>query len=144
MMARRRKALPPSLVGAVRSRIGDPSDEMLAAVALADLVEMDKSRSPAGHVMKRRSCVEKVAYGARSARRAARQLRQGQGEEVHAYPCMFCAGWHVGHGIDIPVDARGVDAPVTPDPVGPPCPPAIEAWPGERPWGRRTVSVSAA
>ena len=44
---------------------------------------------------KQRSCVGKMRYGERRARRAARILRD-RGDPTHAYACEHCGRWHVG------------------------------------------------
>jgi hypothetical protein len=47
-------------------------------------------------------CTQKVRYDTRIAARMALNARLGdREEEMGAYPCKFCQGWHVGH---TPVD----------------------------------------
>jgi hypothetical protein len=48
---------------------------------------------------RRRSCVWKIGYpNGQAAKRAARRivLRKG-GDRLHAYRCLFCMSWHLGH-----------------------------------------------
>lgn len=45
---------------------------------------------------KDRACVDKMSYGEKAARRAAKILRS-KGEDVHHYACPFGSHFHVGH-----------------------------------------------
>jgi hypothetical protein len=65
--------------------------EDLAEVAAADRAVLEPRGS------RTRSCGKKKIYGQRSALRAARRLRENQGEDVHAYKCLHCGNHHVGH-----------------------------------------------
>jgi hypothetical protein len=51
--------------------------------------------------LRRRSCIRKHRYptGAVAARAAAaiQARRPATPAPLHAYPCRFCAGWHIGH-----------------------------------------------
>lgn len=127
----RHHALPDTLTGAVRSRIGNVTHEMLRAVADADLVDMDRTRTGNDDASRIRGCVKKVTYGRRAAHRAARIVRASDGGDARAYPCEHCARWHVGHGTDIPVRLRGTEAPDLPQPKGPPSPPVIDTVPAK-------------
>ena len=58
-----------------------------------------KHTHPASRPSKRRSCEGKRRYGRGEAQATARVLRSQQGDEVYAYPCLYCRRqWHVGHG----------------------------------------------
>lgn len=58
-----------------------------------------KHTHPASRPSKRRSCDNKQRYGRTRAEQTARRLRSEQGDDVYAYPCLYCRRqWHVGHG----------------------------------------------
>lgn len=82
--------LPRELAGCtlVNRRVDDGA---IAAVAAADRARL----APRGG--RRRMCLAKKAYGQRAALRAARVLRDRQGEDVRAYLCPCCDRYHVGH-----------------------------------------------
>jgi len=48
--------------------------------------------------IRRRSCERKRRYPTEAeARRGAAAINRRQPDKVHAYPCRFCASFHVGH-----------------------------------------------
>lgn len=64
--------------------------------AIAELAQADRQRlAPRGNAS--RMCRSKKSYGRRAALRAARILRDRQGEDVAAYTCPHCDRYHVGH-----------------------------------------------
>ena len=77
----------------VHRRFGDAD---LAAVAEHD-ARVILGKDPRYSGSRYRCCARKRAYGSRSAHRAARVLREAQGQDVHAYACPYCHRWHVGH-----------------------------------------------
>lgn len=77
----------------VQRRFGDDDLERVAAHDARAVL----GRDPRHPGSRWRTCARKVAYGERSAHRAARQLRDAQHEDLHAYPCPYCRRWHVGH-----------------------------------------------
>ena len=59
-----------------------------------------KRTHPASRPSKRRSCDGKRRYGRAQAEAVARMLRQRRGDDVYAYPCLYCRRlWHVGHAV---------------------------------------------
>lgn len=44
-----------------------------------------------------RMCEGKKKMGAKGARAAAASVSRTSGEDVHAYRCAVCRGWHIGH-----------------------------------------------
>lgn len=72
------------------------ADSDLEAVARHD-ARILKGLDPHHTGSRYRACARKRAYGEKAAHRAARQLRDAQGQDVHAYPCPHCRRWHVGH-----------------------------------------------
>lgn len=50
--------------------------------------------------LRRRSCVGKHRYPTGAMAKAATAIqarRPATPAPLHAYPCRFCAGWHIGH-----------------------------------------------
>jgi hypothetical protein len=52
--------------------------------------------------LRRRSCARKRRYPSQVLAAKAAQAVQARtpapsGSPLHAYPCGFCAGWHIGH-----------------------------------------------
>jgi len=85
----------PELAGA--QLVADTiTDEQLAALAAHDR-RAAQGTDPKFPGRPERTCTSKRAYGERAAWRAARVLRDAQGEAVHAYSCPYCRRWHVGH-----------------------------------------------
>lgn len=43
------------------------------------------------------SCQRKHAFSRDRAIRTAKRRAAETGERLHAYPCLFCPHWHIGH-----------------------------------------------
>lgn len=43
------------------------------------------------------SCLRKHAHTREKAIRLAAERSEDTGHKLHAYPCLFCPSWHIGH-----------------------------------------------
>jgi hypothetical protein len=58
----------------------------------------------------RQSCTGKASFfDKRSAKRRASEIRKHTGEDLHAYRCTACAGWHLGHAAGQGAGVRHAD-----------------------------------
>lgn len=71
------------------------SPEQFARMVASERSRFDVRRLSRGGVD--RACRGKVPLGRKRALRAARMLRDRQGDDARAYTCALCSRFHVGH-----------------------------------------------